>query len=61
MAELRGAETLIIAGQALSHCVRCTVTDIVKNWNNDARLKNIILLEDGNEQFLVMCDVCWLI
>ena len=39
-------DRLIIGGQAMSHCVRCTVLDIVKYWKSDP--KKIYLLEDGN-------------
>jgi nicotinamidase-related amidase len=45
---LKKAEKLVIGGQALSHCVRYTLTDIVKYWHEGTEeKKKIVLLEDG--------------
>lgn len=44
---LKEADRLIIAGQALSHCVRFTLLDIIKSWD-ERKLKSIFLLHDGD-------------
>ena len=40
---------LIVGGEALSHCVRYTLTDIIKYWHEgtDAK-KRLVLLKDGS-------------
>lgn len=44
---LQEADKLIICGQALSHCVKCTFVDILNNWPIHKR-NQIILLSDGS-------------
>lgn len=43
------AVQLVVCGQALSHCVKCTVEDIMKHWHSDMR--NIYVLKDGDFSF----------
>lgn len=43
--ELTRAEAVIIAGQALSHCVANTITDLIENLAHDV-LGRVVLLED---------------
>lgn len=42
---LSGADQILIAGQALSHCVANTVRDIADNFGDD-NVKKMVLLED---------------
>lgn len=42
---LKDADRILIAGEALSHCVANTVTDIANNFGED-NIKKIVLLED---------------
>lgn len=42
---LATADLLLVGGEAGSHCVRATVTDIVRNFDQD-RLEKIVLLTD---------------
>lgn len=42
---LQEADVLLIAGQALSHCVRFTVTDVANEFGDEAT-KKFVLLED---------------
>lgn len=38
-----------MGGEALSHCVRYTLTDILKHWREGTEeKKKIVLLEDGS-------------
>lgn len=55
---------LIVCGQALSHCVKCTVEDIAEHWENQggdrADLSRLYVLEDGKH--CAMCArycMCW--
>lgn len=41
---------LVVCGQALSHCVKCTVEDIMKHWHSD--MSHIYVLKDGEYSFL---------
>lgn len=43
LAQLRQSDTLVIAGEAGSHCVRATVEHIVEHWGDHGR---IVLLTD---------------
>ena len=43
---LKDADRIYIAGEALSHCVRATVTDIADHFG-DAYVKKFVLLEDA--------------
>ena len=43
---LRDSDVILIAGQALSHCVRATVTDIADNIGAE-HVKKFVLLEDA--------------
>jgi nicotinamidase-related amidase len=43
--ELTCAEAVIITGQALSHCIANTITDLIENLASDV-LGRVILLED---------------
>jgi nicotinamidase/pyrazinamidase len=42
---LKEADEILITGEALSHCVRWTITDIANNFGND-NIKKFILLVD---------------
>ncbi|KAJ1442098.1 hypothetical protein B484DRAFT_412622 [Ochromonadaceae sp. CCMP2298] len=42
---LKGAERVIIGGQALSHCVNYTTRDLVKYWTREPQ--HLVLLTDG--------------
>jgi len=42
---LKSYNTILIAGEALSHCVASTVRDLVMEFSGDAR--NVVLLEDA--------------
>ncbi len=44
---LMNADTILIAGEAGSHCVKNTVEDIADGFNNDSCIKKLVLLEDG--------------
>lgn len=40
---------LIVGGEALSHCVRYTLTDIIKYWHEGTEeKKKLVLLKDGS-------------
>lgn len=41
------ADTVIICGEASSHCVKATVEDISNNFSDDSYIKKLCLLEDG--------------
>ena len=43
LGRLKSAETLFVAGEAGSHCVRATVEHLVENWDGDP--SRIVLLE----------------
>lgn len=45
LAQLRSSSTLVIAGEASSHCVRATTEHIVENWEGDD-FSRIVLLTD---------------
>ena len=45
LAQLRLSSTLVIAGEASSHCVRATTEHIVENWGSDD-FSRIVLLTD---------------
>ena len=45
LAALSGSETVFVAGEAGSHCVRATVEHLVENWTGD--LSRIVLLVDA--------------
>lgn len=40
-------DTLLIAGEAQSHCVRATVNDIIKNFSDPKVAQKIVILTDG--------------
>jgi nicotinamidase-related amidase len=42
---LQNADEIIISGEALSHCVRSSITDIADNFGED-NIKKFVLLED---------------
>ena len=42
---LQTADTILVAGEALSHCVANTITDIANNFGED-NIKKFVLLED---------------
>jgi len=44
---LENADLLVIAGEAGSHCVANTVRDIRKAYNDDSKMKKLIILEDA--------------
>ena len=44
---LMDADTVLVAGEAGSHCLANTVRDIANNFKNEDYVKKIILLEDG--------------
>jgi nicotinamidase-related amidase len=44
---LENVDKLIIAGEAGSHCVANTVRDIRSAFNDDAKMKRIVILEDA--------------
>lgn len=46
MKKLMEADRLIVCGQAMSHCVRFTLQDVVKLWDQ-GKTKKIHLLVDG--------------
>ncbi len=55
---------LLVCGQALSHCVNFTFTDILETWPADLK-KNLVLLTDGTSHSLSLSsfihsffDVC---
>ena len=48
---LKEADRLIVCGQAMSHCVRFTLQDVIKEWEQ-GKLKNIYLLVDGKVHLL---------
>lgn len=41
-----GDEDILIAGEALSHCIASTVTDVANNFNNE-QVKRLVLLTDA--------------
>jgi nicotinamidase-related amidase len=43
---LEEADTLVVAGQALSHCVANTIIDVSKNFSDPALMSKVVLLED---------------
>ena len=45
LAQLRQSSTLVIAGEASSHCVRASTEHIVENWGSDD-FSRIVLLTD---------------
>lgn len=45
LAALSGSETVFVAGEAGSHCVRATVDHLAENWTGD--LSRIVLLVDA--------------
>jgi len=45
---LVGVDDILIAGQALSHCVANTVRDIADNFGSDDYIKKLILLTDAS-------------
>lgn len=46
VATLERADVVLLAGQALSHCVANTVLDIASNFSDPAFIKKLVLLED---------------
>jgi len=44
---LMEADTILIAGEAGSHCLANTVRDIANNFKNEDYVKKLVLLEDG--------------
>lgn len=44
---LRDADIILFSGQALSHCVRYTIEDVIEELGVE-NAKNIFLLEDGS-------------
>lgn len=42
------SDVILLAGEALSHCVANTVLDIVSNFSDQDAIKKIILLEDAS-------------
>lgn len=44
---LQQADTVLIAGEALTHCVANTVRDIGDNFGDDSYIKKLVLLEDA--------------
>ena len=44
---LMDSDKILIAGEAGSHCVRSTVEDIVKSFNDDSYVKKMVLIEDA--------------
>lgn len=44
---LEEADIVLLAGEALSHCVKSTVSDIVNNFSNADYIKKCVLLEDA--------------
>lgn len=47
LASIATADRVVIAGEALSHCVRATVTDIVRNLGDECA-KKLVFLEDAS-------------
>ena len=45
---LMKADLVFIAGEALSHCVKHTVTDIADNFGDDTYVKKLVLLTDAS-------------
>ena len=45
---LEERDMIIVAGQALSHCVANTVRDVVDGFSNDEYAKKIVILEDAS-------------
>lgn len=45
IARLQDADTLLVAGEALSHCVASTLRDLLEVWPTDRR-KDLVLLTD---------------
>jgi len=43
---LRNADTLVIAGEALSHCVRFTTQDLIENFARED-IQKIVIIEDA--------------
>lgn len=41
------ADTVMICGEASSHCVKATVEDIANNFDDDSYIKKMCLLNDG--------------
>mmetsp|Transcript_30545 Transcript_30545/g.42038 ORF Transcript_30545/g.42038 Transcript_30545/m.42038 type:complete len:1359 (-) Transcript_30545:23-4099(-) len=46
MARINEADTLIICGQGMSHCVNHTLRDLMKNWRSE--MSKLVLLTDGS-------------
>ena len=44
---LMEADTILIAGEAGSHCVKSTVEDIADGFGDDTYIQKMVLLEDG--------------
>ena len=44
---LRCADTVLVAGEALTHCVANTVRDIADSWDDADLIKRMVLLEDA--------------
>jgi nicotinamidase-related amidase len=47
---LEGADMILLAGQALSHCVANTVLDIAANFSNTAYIQKLHLLTDATSE-----------
>jgi nicotinamidase-related amidase len=45
LGSLQSADQVLVCGQALSHCVRYTVEDMIKHWG--PKLERIVILEDA--------------
>ncbi len=46
---LESADIILVAGEALSHCVAHSVRDIAKNFRNPASIKKMVLLSDATQ------------
>jgi len=44
---LKKSDKILVAGEALSHCLKSTIEDIVKEFNDTSLVEKIVLLEDG--------------
>lgn len=44
---LEEADTVVFAGEAATHCLKNSLSDIVENFSDPSMIKKVVLLEDG--------------
>jgi len=49
---LKQSDKILVAGEALSHCLKSTIEDIVKEFKDPSLIEKIILLEDATSSVI---------